>query len=226
MTKTFTLFFCFLFIIPIAVSSQVLTYQEQVWDFGHVGIDFKVFHTFQFKNTTNVPIKIKDIEVSCDCTSVHAVDSVVQPGATGSFDLTFTTKDYYGPTNKSFKVFTDYPQNPVIEFYYVSIVGQWYNGLKPDPISIFFLPGKKSEILKIPNKEFDEISVDNFAKYNDVFDVRTIENSAGRGNDIQLEISPATDLEPGTYHSTLTLSVKNDKDEKLRMSIPIKIVKY
>ena len=81
-----------LFTLPSSLFAQGLTYEEQTHDFGHVGIDFKVMHTYIFINRTDVPIKIIDIVVTCDCTKVKSADTLVQPGDTALFKLTFNTK--------------------------------------------------------------------------------------------------------------------------------------
>ena len=54
-------------------------FRSSLHDFGHVGIDFKVQNQFVFVNRMDVPIRINDIVVSCDCSSVHSKDSLVQP---------------------------------------------------------------------------------------------------------------------------------------------------
>ena len=138
----------FLLLLPSISHSQGLTYDEQVFDFGHVGIDFKLYHTFMYVNRTDKTVSILDLDVTCDCTTVQLSDSLIQPGDTAKFNMIFETKDYLGPTNKSFRVMTDDPTSPTLEFFYLSIVGQWYNGIKPDPVSLFFLPGKKEQIIK------------------------------------------------------------------------------
>ncbi|MCK4372826.1 MAG: hypothetical protein KAW61_06740, partial [candidate division Zixibacteria bacterium] len=43
-----------------------LVYSEQVFDFGHVGIDFKLFHTFYIINNGPEPVPIKRVATSCD----------------------------------------------------------------------------------------------------------------------------------------------------------------
>ena len=206
--------------------SQGLKFEEQMYDFGHIGIDFKVQHTFIFENRTDVPVKILDLDVSCDCTSVNTVDTVVQPGDTAFFHLTFETKDYYGPINKSFTVTTDHPKMPELKYFYLSIIGQWFNGIKPDPISLFFLPGKKAQTITIPNTHFDEISVASLENSQEYVTSKIITEKAKRGSSVQVEIAPAEDLPAGTYYTTVGISIKTDDTEPVLLSIPTKIVRY
>ena len=63
------LFISMISIIPSCLFSQGLTYDEQMHDFGHIGMDFKIQHTYIFENRTDVPIKIKNIDRSEEHTS-------------------------------------------------------------------------------------------------------------------------------------------------------------
>ncbi len=215
-----------LVIAPGCLFAQGLTYEEQMYDFGHVGIDFKIQHTFIFVNRADVPIKIKEIYVPCDCSMVKSVDSLVQPGDTAFFYLTFDTKDFYGPVNKSFSVFTDYPKLPELEYFYVSIVGQWFSGLKPKPISLFFLPSKKKHKIQISNNSFDKITIGSVSHARDFVTTKTITEIAGKGNVVEIDVVPEESLPSGTYLTTVTVGLITDSDEETMFSIPVKIVKY
>lgn len=213
-------------IMPSCLFSQGLTYDEQMHDFGHIGIDFKIQHTYIFKNRTDVPIKIKNIDVSCDCTTVHSTDTLVLPGDTAFFNLTFDTKDYYGPVNKSFRVFTDHPKLPKLEYFYVSIVGQWFNGLKPKPISLFFLPAQKERTIRIPNVFFDEISIVSVSHPKNYVTTYVKTQKANKGKFVEVVIAPDKNLKEGTYLTTVTINVQTDNNDNTIMSIPVKIVRY
>ncbi len=212
--------------LPMSLFAQGLTYEEQMHDFGHVGIDFKVYNQYLFVNRTDVDIKILDIEVSCDCSSVHTVDSLVQPGDTVFFNLTFETKDYYGPVNKSFTVFTDHPKLPELQYFYVSIIGQWFNGIKPNPISLFFLPSKKSQVISIPNSRFDSLKLLKHLRNDKTVSVTVIKDSAKKNESIKLSVSPSNTLSTGTYKTNITLVIEADDNDETVLTIPVKIVKY
>ncbi len=201
--------------------------QEVTFDFGHVGIDFKVFHTYSLVNRSETPIKVTRVYVSCDCSSVTVLDSLINPGDTGLFRLTFSTKDYYGPTRKSFKVFTDHPELREVEYYYESIIGQWLDAIKPSPTSLFFLPPHRTMKVTIVNPVYDQITVSIEHQYDTTFDVTLLKDNAGKRDTLELEISPHPNLEKGTYSSNVTLRVdKGTADEPTILTIPIKIVRY
>ena len=200
---------------------------EQVFDFGHVGIDFTVYHTFHFVNRTKEPFRIIKTTSACDCSAVTALDSIVQPGDTASINLSFSTKDFYGPTRKSFTVSTDHPLIPEAEFSYLSQVGQWLDGIKPDPISLFFLPPHKSRKITIKNRAFAEIRLAVKEQFGASFDVTLVKDKAAKGQALELEVAPGGGLERGTYRSSITLEVeKEGRTDPTILTIPVKIVKY
>ncbi|MEW6412414.1 MAG: DUF1573 domain-containing protein [Candidatus Zixiibacteriota bacterium] len=213
-----------------ALSSQAqerLNHDAHVFDFGHVGIDFNVFHDFILVNVLDYPITITKVEVSCDCSTVATSDSTLLPGDTATFMLTFNTRDYYGPTNKSFTVFTDDPKHPKIEYSYSAIAGQWFHNLQPDPISLFFLPGKRGQKVKIANRKFDEIKLGDYDQFDGIFSVKILKKEAENGEFIELEVEPSSDLGKGTYLTSLTLLLDKDGEDKPTiLTIPIKIVRY
>ena len=227
MLRKYFIIVIILLFTPVLSLGQGLKYNSQVYDFGHIGIEFKVFCTYMLINETDQTITITDMDVSCDCTMVNPSDTTMNPGDTVYLDMTFETKDYFGPVNKSFTVLTDYKERPEIQFFYLAIVGQWFNGIKPDPISLFFLPGKKSQTVRIPNKVFDNISVDYQIKYNDYFIAKTLKDNAEKNEFLEIELSPSPSLPVGTNHSSLTIGVSNsDSEEKTILTIPVKLVKY
>lgn len=203
-----------------------LNYDEQVHDFGHVGIDFKLFHTFEYVNRTDKVVNITDIDVSCDCSEVNIISKEIKPGDTAYFNLIFSTKDYFGPTTKSFTVHTTDPLLPTIEYFYKSIIGQWYDGLKPNPRSIFFLPGKDEIKITLTNSYFETIKLDHYEQYDDIFSTKIIKNEADKNKSLEIVVYAAENLGKGTLNSVLTLTINTGQEKPAVLSIPIKIVRY
>ena len=201
--------------------------EEQVFDFGHIGIDFTVYHTFHFVNRTDKPFKITKTASSCDCSAVTTLDSIVKPGDTAFIRLSFSTKDFYGPTKKSFTVFTDHPSMSAVKFSYLSQVGQWLDRIKPSPISLFFLPAHKSKKITIRNFDFDEIRVAVREQFDTFFDVSLLQDKAAKGQALELGVAPRPDLKKGTYRSSITVEIeKEGSADPTILTIPVKIVRY
>ena len=201
--------------------------EEQVFDFGHVGIDFTVYHTFHFVNRTDKPFRITKTTSSCDCSAVTTLDSIVKPGDTAFIRLSFSTKDFYGPTKKSFTVSTDHPSMSAVKVSYLSQVGQWLDKIKPSPISLFFLPAHKSKKITIRNLAFDEIRVAVREQFDTVFEVSLLQDKAAKDQALELGVAPRPDLKKGTYRSSITLEIEKEGGaDPTILTIPVKIVRY
>lgn len=212
--------------IDTSASERELQFDERIYDFGHVGIDFKVFHKFILYNQGNKPYRIDSIHVNCECSDVKFTDSVLQPGDTTYFNLKFATKNYFGPVTRSFTVYTDYPALGQHIFNYTANVGQWISGIRPSPISLFFLPAHKSRHLSVANGSKNDIKLVQALKYDESFDVEIVADEASPGDLLKFKVSPAKDLAAGNYWSSLSLKINAGSDSLMIITIPIKIVKY
>ena len=217
----------FMLTLIVGTTKAEIRIDEQVFDFGSVGIEFKLKHSFRFFNSGRDTIRIHSVEVPCNCSSAKLIDSTVAPGDTAYFQVTFNTKDLYGPTNKEIKVHTDDSLRPLLYYHYVSVVGQWFNGLKPNPISLFFRPGKTTGKLTIPNRGYDLISVAGIMPFDNTFTAVVQKSKAERGEFLELEIRPADSGSRGTQHTNLTLLIDTgDGAEETILTIPIKITRF
>jgi len=216
------------FTLTTSVSAaRELDFAEAGFDFGHTGIDYKVFHDFLLFNNGEKPYKVDSFDVSCDCTEVKLSDSIVNPGDTVRFSLSFETKNYYGPTNKTFTIFTNYGALAEYKFYYQSIVGQWVGGLRPSPESVMFLPGHKPKTISIPNLLFDEISISKQVQHDSSFTTELLAPKATKGGNLLIRIVPGDHLKSGTHMSSLTIEITTGSDRKpVVLTIPTRIVKY
>lgn len=203
------------------------TIEEQMFDFGHVGIEYDVQHQYIFENRTSDSIKILKATPLCDCTSSYAMDSIVAPGDTTLININFSTKDQYGPTNKEIVVTTDHKELDSLHYFYLAIVGQWFDGLRPEPSALLFLPKKGPQTVKIPNMNFDKITISSFIQYRDFFSIKETSSEAKKGESLTFEVSPRNDLPKGNYRSNVTLHIdKGEEFEETILTIPVKIVVY
>lgn len=209
------------------LSAKAVTVVEEFFDFGHVGIEYKLFHKFKVINTGLKRIKIDSTYVSCDCSSVRYEKEWMERGDTLDFILTFDTRDFYGPVNRKFKIYLSVPEKKTINLIYLANVGQWSNGLQPKPFSVFFLPTHKKKTVKIPNKFFDKISLELERQYDNSFTVNIIKAEAEKGEMLELSLSPNPELGKGTYLSNFTVKVTAGEDaQPTFLTIPVKIARF
>ena len=209
------------------LSAEAITVVEEFFDFGHVGIEYKLFHKFKVINTGLKRVKIDSINVPCDCSAVRYEKEWMERGDTLDFILTFDTKDFYGPVNRRFKIYLSVPQKKTISLIYLANVGQWANGLRPNPFSVFFLPTHEKKTVKIPNKFFDKISLELERQYDNSFTVEVIKDEAEKGEMLEISLSPNPELGKGTYLSNFTVKVTiGENEEPTLLTIPVKIARF
>lgn len=223
-------FLAVLVLAPMESSAQE-PYQVSIYsvDFGFVGIDYKIYYTYKIRNLRRKPITIDSLKVNCDCTTVIYDKKVLKAGETSNLKLTFDTKDFYGPVNRKFEVFLGLPEHRVVTLFYKAHVGQWINGLKPDPFSVFLLPTQNKQSIKITNKFFDDLKVEIEHQNDDYFSLEIVNGKANKEEQLEILLKVAPDLAKGTYYSNFTMKVTGklqDKDESSFLTIPVKIVRF
>jgi hypothetical protein len=216
-------------VVTLAISRPSLAgieYTDLSYDFGHVALDFTVIATYTLYNTGPDPVSIDSVRVNCDCSQAFAIDSLLQPGDTTTVRLSFTTTNFFGPNNKQLTVYTSDPKHPKINLFYLSVVGQWLNGIKPDPYAVFFLPPHKRKEIVIPNVKFDRIEIALAGQVDTLYDVKVTRPRARKGESVAAEIVPRPGLRGGTYYSNLRLQIIPSDGDSVYLTIPVKIVRY
>jgi hypothetical protein len=211
----------------LAGADAGLQVDEATYDFGQVGVDYQVYHNYKLFTNGTKPIRIESLKVSCDCSTAYLTDSTVRPGDTVQLELSFNTRDFYGRTSKSLTVYTNDPRMPKFELYYLSTIGQWLAGLKPEPIALFFLPGHKSKPVTITNTQFDEYTLEPAGCAHTFVSTSLSPTVVTKGQTKTFDVHVGDDLGPGTWNSSVRVkaSVKGIA-EPVYITIPIKIVRY
>lgn len=213
--------------VAAAQEQHSLKFTEKDFDFGCVGVDFKVLHDFKLVNQGTTTIKVDTVTAHCDCTEVRFTDSVLAPGDTSIIKIIFSTANLYGPVEKDVKVVYNDPEMTSIMVYYSANIGQWLASIVPDPVSIFFLPGQKSKVARLQNRVLDKIEVTGVEASSDFISVDAKKAKASKGESLELEILPNGELSQGTHVGNFTVAVKPKGDlDPLRITIPVRVVKY
>jgi hypothetical protein len=212
----------------VAAKSQGhLEHGPTVYNFGHVGIDFTVYLDYKLWNTGTGAIHIISAIPSCDCSYATIKDTLIQPGDTGYVRLSYNTRNFYAATSQSFTITSDDPTQPQIKVYYQSTVGQWIAGIKPEPLSVMFLPRQKPKTIVINNTQFADMSAEYIDQADTTFTVRLSRPEAKKGERIEIEVSPNQSLEDATYDSSFRMQVHVPGiEDPVILSVPVKVVVY
>lgn len=82
---------------------SALNFKQEVIEFGVIDLDKPVVATFQFTNTTDEPIIIKDAKGSCGCTATDFPKEPILPGETAEISATYNAASI-GPFDKTVTV--------------------------------------------------------------------------------------------------------------------------
>ena len=204
-----------------------LRFTGDKFDIGCVGVDFKIYHTIKMVNYGQDTIQIDTMTGHCDCTEVRFRDSVVAPGDTARGLMIFNTADMYGPIEKDIRVYSSDKKSHRAYLSYIANVGQWLYQVEPKPVSVFFLPGQKSRTSTFLNHELESITLQDIRLDGDFVDIRTVRSRAGKGESLELEVTPKATLPPGTHITNFTAIIGlPEGTSPLRITIPVKVVKY
>lgn len=219
---------CLIALVPVTAAAQTGLYSpEPDHDFGSIGFDLEVFHNFPLVNGGNKPVHILSGNVTCDCSRLVILDSTLAPGDTAWVRLSFSTTDYYGPSNKTITIESDDPANSTLELHYRAQIGQWRYGIRPVPVSLFYLPGKKAQTSTILNPDLDFIRILNVEVLDSLVDVEVTNEKASKGKSLEMQVTPIENLPSGTYLTNYAVTVDVPQGlEPFVITIPVKIVRY
>ena len=82
----------------------VMTFTEEVYEFGTIQSGEKVSHVFKFTNTGTAPLVIKGAKSSCGCTVPRFPKDAVLPGQSAEISVVFNSKGKSGQQNKPIRI--------------------------------------------------------------------------------------------------------------------------
>jgi len=84
--------------IPTDVA--VMTFTEELYEFGTIKSGEVVEHTFKFTNTGTVPLVIENAKSTCGCTVPQYPREAILPGESGEIAVKFNSKNKHGKQRK------------------------------------------------------------------------------------------------------------------------------
>lgn len=91
-----------------AAGKPVITFAVKDFDFGKIKeSDGNATHVFEFTNTGNAPLVIKDAKASCGCTTPKWTKQPIAPGAKGTIEVVYAASNRVGVFNKVITVLSN-----------------------------------------------------------------------------------------------------------------------
>ena len=138
--------------------------------------------------------------------------------------VVFHTREFYGQTNKRVFVYTDDPDNPVVELDYVANVEFFHKLHTSDPKYLTFLQGQNAKDIKLINQSEDRVGYIIDREPDTLFSLSKLQGTLP-GEQVELvNVKIKDNLLKGTYFTNFTVTY--DTNPKLRLTIPVKIVRW
>lgn len=129
-------------------------------DFGDVYQGQKIDRKVTIKNTGDKQLVIDNVQAGCGCTATLLAERNLDPGKTTSLQITFDSKNFWGPTHKDVRVFSnDSAQTPLMIKFSANVL----QVLTPNPTYFYFLNGKidstMTSTIKLKNASKERIKI-------------------------------------------------------------------
>ncbi|TDJ54855.1 MAG: DUF1573 domain-containing protein [Ignavibacteria bacterium] len=93
-------------------SYPILHFDQTKYNFGIVKEGKVVEYTFNFENSGNSTLKIKDIKTSCGCTAALVSSEVLKPGEQGTIKVELDTSNRKGKMSRTITIKSNDPKDP------------------------------------------------------------------------------------------------------------------
>ncbi len=94
--------------------APVMTFEENIHDFGRLIDGEVVTYKFKFKNTGNSPLLISAASASCGCTVPSYPKEPIAPGKEGAIDVQFNSSGKVGAFDKNVTIVSNTIPNQTI----------------------------------------------------------------------------------------------------------------
>ena len=97
--------------------SPSIVFEEVRFNFGEIYHADKVDHQFHFSNQGARDLEIKDVKVSCGCTTPTYSRLPIAPGEQGVIGVKYNSVGKQGAQKATIRVATNDPENPEVKLY-------------------------------------------------------------------------------------------------------------
>jgi hypothetical protein len=97
-----------------AKSGAIMTFTNDVFEFGTITQGAKVQHTFEFTNTGTEPLIITEAHGSCGCTVPEWPKEPIAKGKKGKIQVTFNSEGKLNVQDKTITINSNAANSPVI----------------------------------------------------------------------------------------------------------------
>lgn len=190
-------------------------------DFGAVARGAEAEFRFEFENTLNQTVRIRDIRSSCGCTTPKITERTIAPGETSSIVATYNTRSFLGKKGATITVLFD---RPTVDEVQLNITGY----IRSD---IVFHPGEVAlgevdqadtaeQRISIKYAGRSDWQIVDVQSENDHFEVELIEKErAGTNVGYEMIVRLTPGSAAGFFRDQLTIVTDDPKLETVQLNV-------
>ena len=138
----------FILILGLSLFAQEtqpkLEFTSSEFNFDTIEKGAKVHHVFEFKNTGNAELEIKDVKPTCGCTTAKPEKLNYSPGEAGKIEITFDSTRFSGDITKTIVVVSNDPDTPSMQ---LKLTGKILEEVQSSPASLAIPNVKRSDVV-------------------------------------------------------------------------------
>ncbi len=122
-----------------------LEFSSTEFNFGTVEKGEKVSYEYEFTNSGNAELEIKDVKPTCGCTTAKPEKLNYDKGETGKIAVTFDSTRFAGAITKTIVVVSNDPDTPRMQ---LKLTGKILQEVDANPVSLAIPNVKRSDIIE------------------------------------------------------------------------------
>jgi|GEM_PF-1885422 len=199
-----------------------ISFKETEKDFGTVQGGTVLKHTFEFKNTGDQDLIIKNVKTTCGCTVASPSGKKIKPGERGQLSASFNTRGYHNLVQHYIHVDTNVSHMPRVTLIIKANV-VYDLEVRPAEYLAFYNVKQEETVTKeltISNNTSEPLELGKpvFVKNpSNLFNAELLEEKAGKF--YRLKVKFAAQKKAGRYQGEIR--IKTNKSKKPEITIPL-----
>jgi hypothetical protein len=202
-----------------------ITLSEEVWNFGTIWHGEKVRHDVILRNEGDAELRIHKVKASCGCTAGSARKSVLAPGESTTFELSFDSHQKTNQISTEATIFSNDPDRPQVK---VFVKGYVNRELAYDPLGGCFVRTLNSTEpatarCTVTNMTLDQVMNLQVLKVNSPkFDVSVKELEPGKKFEVVAVAKPP--FQTGRTVGTVELATGLQREQTLSLPLSVEVL--
>lgn len=200
-------------------TKPVIALVEDRFDFGQVSEGNKVEHEFTVQNKGSADLQIQRVVAGCGCTATTILNSAISPNSETKIQVSLDTQGLYGDLNKTVRVYSNDPENPLVS---LALSGKVSRKVNVEPANIIFEKiiraedGNISRNVKVSTDKSGSIKIGDISSFSKYI---TIENIKGDDTTKEFTVSLNKNLPLGDFRERIIISLEGSSRSSVNLPV-------